>query len=125
MAIKYLLFVAFGGALGALARYLLGQWVQNPGNAFPVGTLLVNILGSLGIGILYVLIVEKMVLHSDWRSVLMVGFLGAFTTFSTFSLESIHLLEKGHITLALSYVLSSVVLCLLAVWIAIVLMRSI
>lgn len=125
MAIKYLLFIALGGALGALARYLLGQWVQNPDNAFPLNTLLVNVLGSLGIGILYVLIVEKMVLHPDWRSVLMVGFLGAFTTFSTFSLESIHLLEKGHIALALSYVLSSVVLCLLAVWVAMIVVRSI
>lgn len=123
---KYLLFIALGGAGGAVSRYLLANYVHSLTNHhIPFGTLAVNVLGSLLIGILYVLIMEKMTLHQDWRSVLMVGFLGAFTTFSTFSLESIRLLEQGHISSALFYILASVTLCILAAWCAAVLTRLI
>ena len=123
---KYLLFIALGGAGGAVSRYLLSNYVHSWTNHnIPFGTLAVNVLGSFLIGILYVLIMEKMTIHQDWRSVLMVGFLGAFTTFSTFSLESIRLLEQGHIGSALFYILASVTLCILAVWCAAVLTRLI
>lgn len=82
---KYLLFIALGGASGAVSRYLLSTWAHSLWEGtYPVGTLLVNALGSFGIGIVYVLLVEKELIHQDWRGVLMVGFLGAFTTFSTF-----------------------------------------
>ena len=77
----------------------------------PIGTLFVNAFGSLIIGVVYVLLVEKQLIHPDWRGVLMVGFLGAFTTFSTFSLEAINLLEAGQLAHALGYMLISVVLC--------------
>lgn len=123
---KYLLFVALGGAGGAVARYLLANYVHSwTSHHIPFGTMAVNILGSFFIGILYVLIVEKMVIHQDWRSVLMVGFLGAFTTFSTFSLESLSLLENGQIGSAFIYILASVTLCMLAVWCAATLTRLI
>ena len=123
---KYLLFIALGGAGGAVSRYVLSNYVHSWTNHhIPFGTLAVNVLGSFLIGILYVLIMEKMTIHQDWRSVLMVGFLGAFTTFSTFSLESIRLLEQGHIGSALFYILASVTLCILAVWCAAVLTRLI
>jgi len=123
---KYLVFIALGGAGGAVSRYLLSNYVHSWTNHhIPFGTLAVNVLGSFLIGILYVLIMEKMTIHQDWRSVLMVGFLGAFTTFSTFSLESIRLLEQGHIGSALFYILASVTLCILAVWCAAVLTRLI
>ncbi len=123
---KYLLFIAIGGAGGAVSRYLLANLVHNWTNHhIPFGTMTVNVLGSFGIGIIYVLIVEKMSLHPDWRGVLMVGFLGAFTTFSTFSLESITLLENGQLLSALIYTLGSVVLCILAVWSAMFLTRMI
>ena len=123
---KYLVFVALGGAGGAVARYLLASAVHNWTNhPIPFGTLVVNVLGSFLIGVLYVLIVEKMVVHEDWRSVLMIGFLGAFTTFSTFSLESLALFENGQIASALFYILASVTLCILAVWCAAVLTRLI
>jgi CrcB protein len=123
---KYLLFIALGGAGGAVSRYLLTNQIHSWSNqAIPFGTLAVNVLGSFVMGILYVLITEKLHIHQDWRSVLMIGFLGAFTTFSTFSLESVTLLEQGQIASAFLYVLASVSLCLLAVWVAIVLTRLI
>jgi CrcB protein len=94
---KYLLFVALGGAGGAVSRYLLANWAHQLWEGkLPVGTFMVNLLGSAAIGVVYVLVVEKQLIHPDWRGVLMVGFLGAFTTFSTFSLETIELMEAGH-----------------------------
>ncbi len=114
---KHLIFIALGGAGGALARHLLSTMVHNlSSHHLPLGTLVVNVVGSLLIGLMYVLIVEKMVLHPDWRSVFMIGFLGAFTTFSTFSLETLSLLENGQPGMAALYVVASVVICLLAVW---------
>lgn len=126
--------IAVGGAAGALCRY----WLMNsinmlthgresagvvPFGGFPFGTLAVNFIGSFVIGILYVLITERMSLHPDWRSIIIVGFLGAFTTFSTFSLETVTLLENGHLFNGALYMLSSVVLCVLGAWIAIYLTR--
>jgi fluoride exporter len=122
---KYLLFIALGGASGAVARHLLAGWVHNYWQGhLPLGTLLVNALGSFAIGIMYILIIEKQLLHPDWRGVVMVGFLGAFTTFSTFSLETIALLEAGHIITALGYMLASVAVCVLMAGLAMYLMRA-
>ena len=122
---KYLLFIALGGASGSVARYLLAGWAHRLWEGpLPVGTLLVNVMGSFTIGILYVLLVEKQLIHQDWRGVLMVGFLGAFTTFSTFSLETISLLEAGHTGHALGYMLGSAVLCVVMAGAAIQLTRT-
>lgn len=121
---KYLLFIALGGATGAVSRYLLSSWAHALWEGkWPVGTLLVNMLGSFCIGVVFVLI-ERQVLHPDWRSVLMVGFLGAFTTFSTFSLESIALIENGHTAHALGYMAFSVVSCVLMAGLSIQLTRA-
>lgn len=109
--------IALGGALGALARHGLTSWVtQHIESHFPWGTLTVNILGSLGIGVLYVLIVKQSALAPEVRNVAMVGFLGAFTTFSTFSLEFVVLIQDGRLLAAMSYIASSVVLCCLGAW---------
>lgn len=89
-----------------------------------MGTLLVNMLGSFAIGIVFVVLVERQMIHADWREVLMVGFLGAFTTFSTFSLETIGLLESGHFVHALVYMLGSAIVCVLMAGIAIHLTRA-
>ncbi len=121
---KYLLFIALGGASGAVARYAIANWAHGLWQGHvPVGTLLVNLLGSFAIGVVFVLIVEKQIIHPDWRGVLMVGFLGAFTTFSTFSLETITLLEAGQLLQALGYMFMSVALCVAAAGSAIYLTR--
>ncbi len=123
---KHLLFIALGGAGGALARHWISSLVHSVGSShFPLGTLSVNVLGSFLIGLMYVLIVEKSVLHPDWRSVFIVGFLGAFTTFSTFSLEAVALLENGQGVTAAMYILTSVTVCIGSVWFAMTLTRLI
>jgi CrcB protein len=122
---KYLLFIALGGASGAVARYLLAGWAHRLWEGtLPVGTLLVNVVGSFAIGVVYVLLAEKQLIHPDWRGVLMVGFLGAFTTFSTFSLETIGLIESGHPGLAAGYMLASAVVCVLMAGAAMQLTRA-
>ena len=121
---KYLLFIALGGASGAVARYLVSSWAHALWEGrWPVGTLLVNMLGSFLIGVVFVLI-ERQIMHPDWRSVLMVGFLGAFTTFSTFSLETITLLEEGHILQAVAYMTVSALSCVLMAGLSIHLTRA-
>lgn len=116
---KFLLLIALGGAGGAVSRYLLANWVHGLWEGrLPMGTLLVNLIGSFAIGVIYVLI-ERQVVHPDWRGVLMVGFLGAFTTFSTFSLEAINLFESGHTVHAIGYMAASAVLCVVMAGVAI------
>lgn len=120
----YSLAVAAGGALGALSRYWLMTWVSALGaTRFPWGTFLVNLLGSCAIGVLYVLISEKLLLTEQWRALLVIGYLGAFTTFSTFSLDALLLLQDGRLLQALSYVATSVMACVLGAWLGMSLMR--
>ncbi len=120
----HLLFIALGGAVGAVARYGLSTTVHSLwSGAWPLGTLLVNGGGSLLIGMVFVLL-ERSVLHGDWRSVLMVGFLGAFTTFSTFSLETVELWMRGSTGTAIAYALGSTCVCVAAAAIGIVLTRG-
>jgi CrcB protein len=108
--------VALGGALGAMARYGVSTWLfQASSLKFPYATLTVNVLGSFVMGILFVLIVERSALPLEMRSLWMIGFLGAFTTFSTFSLDALDLWQNGDLSMALLYVLVTVVLCLLAI----------
>jgi CrcB protein len=116
--------IAIGGAMGAMGRY----WVSScllpiSSYKFPYATFSVNVAGSLLMGILYVLIVERGGLPEQARHLLMVGFLGAFTTFSTFSLDAISLWQNGGQTVALIYVISTVFSCLLAIIVAIWLTR--
>jgi CrcB protein len=112
-----LIAIALGGALGAISRYLVvGLVTDYMGKSFPFGTMTVNITGSFFIGMLYVLVVQKLHLAPELKAILVVGFLGSFTTFSTFSLETFSLIERGHFTQAGIYLVGSVVLGLLAVW---------
>ncbi|MDE0748081.1 MAG: fluoride efflux transporter CrcB [Porticoccaceae bacterium] len=116
--------VAVGGALGSMARYALSTWIfQASSHKFPYATLTVNVLGSFVMGVLFVIIVEKAALPSEMRSLLMIGFIGAFTTFSTFSLDALGLWQNGHLFMALLYTLATVILCLIAISSAIWLTR--
>jgi CrcB protein len=106
--------IAFGGALGAVSRYAVSLMVAGfYGAGFqPLATLAVNILGSGLMGVCYVLLSAGLISSEPMRGVLMVGFLGALTTFSSFALDAMALMEKGQGLLALGYVSASVVLSL-------------
>ncbi len=108
--------VALGGALGAMARFALSGLAPTEPGRFPVATFTANAVGCFVMGCLYVLVIERQLLPMAWRPFLMVGFLGAFTTFSTFSIEALGLWQNQYISLAISYVLASVVVTLLAAW---------
>ena len=103
--------VAIGGSLGAMGRYGLAISLPFTPGKIPFPTLLANVLGSFIIGVLFVIIIDKQILPLIWRQILMVGLLGAFTTFSTFSLETVQLLHGGHIKLAFIYMVTSVIGC--------------
>jgi len=118
--------IATGGALGALLRFWSSQWVHGVmGRDFPYGTLLVNIVGSLLMGFMFVMLLERFNLGPEWRGLIMIGFLGAFTTFSTFSLETLHLLNSGELLKAALNVVLSVVLCIAAAWLGMLIGRQI
>jgi CrcB protein len=121
----HVLLIALGGALGALGRYWVAGLVHGVWAAsWPLATLLINASGSLLIGIVVVAL-ERLVWHPEWRSILMVGFLGAFTTFSTFSLETVDLWMRGNQGMALAYALSSTVACIAAAAIGVLVARSV
>ena len=105
--------VAVGGALGAVSRYSFGLVaLALIGNRFPWATLGVNVVGSFLIGLAAVLIGDRIVDGELWRPLVIVGFLGAFTTFSAFSLDTLLLLQQGNYNTASAYILGSVTLCL-------------
>lgn len=117
-----LIVIAIGGAFGAVMRFLVStglyQWL---GRDFPYGTLLVNVVGSFLIGLLTeTLVLQRVTVALDYRAAILVGFIGAFTTFSTFSLETFYLLEQGQIGKAGLNVAVSVSSCLAAVWLGLV-----
>lgn len=102
--------IGLGGFLGAIARYSVGYYVgQKWGRNFPLGTFIVNITGSLLIGLLMPLLMEKLMVNPLWRLFLVVGFLGAYTTFSAFEYETGSLIADGDWMTTLLYVLSSVI----------------
>lgn len=110
-----LLIVGLGGAVGAMGRYGVGVVAAGVfGRSFPMGTLLVNVLGALAIGFAYVYLVERSALSESWRVGLITGVLGGFTTFSAFSLESVGLLQENAYVRASLYIGLSVGLCLAA-----------
>ncbi len=119
MIVNNMLLVALGGAFGTSLRYLIGVLTLSlsKGHAFPVTTIGVNILGSFLVGILHFVFVNYMDgISLNIRLVLVTGFLAGFTTFSTFSLDAFRLLQAGQIGIAASYVILSVILSILAIF---------
>ncbi|HTU46952.1 MAG TPA: fluoride efflux transporter CrcB [Bryobacteraceae bacterium] len=114
--IKYL-FVMFGGAVGAVSRFILGTLVAKwyPG-LFPLGTFLINATGSFLIGVLMMAFLNRPSIDANWRLFLVTGILGGYTTFSSFEWETFAAIRGGAATVAVSYVISSVVVGLLGVW---------
>jgi len=116
--LSQILFIAVGGAIGAVLRYLgstaVYAWL---GRGFPYGTLFVNVLGSLIMGVLAILLIERISTGPELRALLLIGLLGSFTTFSTFSIETLNLIEQGGLIKAGLNILLSVILCLAAAWV--------
>jgi CrcB protein len=117
--------IGVGGAVGSMLRFALinGTHLFAP-KTFPYGTLVVNVLGSLAIGVLYILFEDRFIDNDVWRAALIVGVLGGFTTFSAFSMDTFNLMESGHNLAAVLYGTLSVGLCLVATWIGVVLARQ-
>jgi len=125
LAVGQTLAIAAGGALGALFRFWVSTAVYTwLGRGFPYGTLAVNVVGSLLMGLLFVLMIERLVLGAEWRAFWLVGMLGAFTTFSTFSIETLGLIEQGEFTRAAVNSLVSVVACVGAAFLGATLARQ-
>ena len=114
--IPYLL-VLIGGGTGALARYAAGSAIMARfGGRFPLGTMVINVTGSFAIGFLMTLLTEKYQLNPAWRLFLVVGFLGAYTTFSSFEWETYTTVRDGQLWSGMLNVVGSVVLGYAAVW---------
>ena len=104
------LFVALGGAIGSAARYLVGGWfAARFGAAFPYGTFVINVTGSFIVGLFLAYAQDRVSLSPYWRLFFAVGFVGGYTTFSTFEYESVRLLQDGEMLLAAVYLIGSVV----------------
>ena len=110
--------VALGGASGASLRFVVSSLCMRwwPAAVLPIGTLVVNAVGSLAIGWLFAVFSRQLVDDSFWRPLLITGLLGAFTTFSAFSLEVVQLLQRGDLFVAVVYMLMSVALCVGFAW---------
>jgi fluoride exporter len=112
------LYVALGGALGSVSRYLLGTWAQTASKSidFPYGTLVVNLFGCFIIGILSQLVESRGVFTPETRALVFIGILGGFTTFSSFGNDTLNLLHDGKTFNALANVGANVILGLFLVW---------
>lgn len=123
---NFVIAIALGGALGATLRFLIStgvhQWL---GRGFALGTLSVNIIGSFLLGLMTeALLLQRVILSAEYRSAILIGLLGSLTTFSTFSLETLYLIEQGQLTKAGLNIILNVLVCLFAVWIGLLIGRG-
>nr|WP_320147609.1 fluoride efflux transporter CrcB [uncultured Anaeromusa sp.] len=110
--------IALGGGIGSVTRYLVTIWAaERFGSAFPYGTLVVNVAGSFIIGFFMTLFLERLELDPQWRLFIAVGFLGGLTTFSSFSYETLRLVQEGAMSQAFANAGSNVILCLASTWV--------
>lgn len=120
---RIVLLIGIGSFLGGIGRFLLTSFVQNKWlSTFPYGTIIVNILGCFLIGIIYALS-DRGTMHAEWRLFLGTGILGGFTTFSSFSNETVSMINNGHFTYAFTYVVCSIILGVAATFGGIYLVR--
>ena len=110
--LKNLLLVGLGGSIGSMARYAVSLLIRS--KSFPYATLSVNIIGSFIIGVVFAMSIKETGLSNNWRLFLATGICGGFTTFSAFSLENMELLQNGKIGMALSYIIFSILLGIIA-----------
>jgi fluoride exporter len=101
------IYIGIGGFLGAISRFVMGEWLHTD-HGFPIGTLVVNLIGCFVLG-WFLAFVKRRVVRSKVNFLIGTGFLGSFTTFSTFSVESINLIENGQVLFAASYVLATII----------------
>lgn len=121
---KYLM-IALGGSAGALARYAVGSYVGNRmGARFPYGTFLINVSGSFVIGLVMTILAERSQMSRNWLYLIPIGFIGAYTTFSTFEFETLRLVQDGQSVYAMLNVAASVIAGFLMVWIGMVAGRA-
>jgi CrcB protein len=110
--LKNLLLVGLGGSIGSIARYAVSLLIRS--KSFPYATLSVNVIGSFIIGVVFAMSIKEAGLSNNWRLFLATGICGGFTTFSAFSLENMELLQNGKIGMALSYIIFSILLGIIA-----------
>ena len=124
-SIMRLFLIGFAGFVGTIVRYWLsGTVARRYGETFPLGTLVVNLVGCFFVGLFYCLMQERYLVNQTVRSIVLIGLLGGFTTFSSFGLQTFTLLRDQEITLALLYMVSSNVLGVILVWVGYSLART-
>ncbi len=118
--------IAAGGAVGSVLRFWMSTWVHSfAGRSFPYGTLTVNVLGCLAMGFLFVLFLDRLSDNNVLRAGILIGVLGGFTTFSSFSIETFNLIEQGAWLRAVVNVTGSLLLCVGATWVGVILGRQV
>ncbi|WP_096360404.1 fluoride efflux transporter CrcB [Sulfuricaulis limicola] len=123
---RQVLAIAAGGAVGSLLRFWMSTWVHTfTDRSFPYGTLVVNVLGCLAMGFLFVLFIDRLSDNPVLRAGILIGVLGGFTTFSSFSIETFNLIEQGAWVRAVANMSGSLVLCIGATWIGVILGRQV
>ena len=110
-----LLWIFIGGGLGSIARYFMGKWFNGADLLMPYGTFSANIIGSFLIGFLTGIFVSRQWTHNNWSAAILIGFLGGFTTFSTFSFESLHFIRQGNWEGFMAYFFSTLIIGLFSV----------
>ncbi|MCK5917615.1 MAG: fluoride efflux transporter CrcB [Cocleimonas sp.] len=117
--------IMIGGALGAAMRYLVSNGFYSLlGRDFPYGTLAVNVIGSFLMGVLTVLLIDREEIDPLIKLAILVGFLGSFTTFSTFSMDTLVLINEGALSRAFFNILANMVICVSAVWLGMVITKQ-